>query len=38
MAGGIKDSGYIAQLERTQVECLVLVGGGNFQELALYKI
>ena len=37
-AGGIEDSGYIAQLERTiasQADCLVLVGGGNFQELAL---
>ena len=37
-AGGIEDSGYIAQLQRTiasQADCLVLVGGGNFQELAL---
>lgn len=38
IGGDIEDSGYIAQLERTiasQADCLVLVGGGNFQELAL---
>eukprot|EP00731_Ephydatia_muelleri_P030623 Em0022g137a len=38
VAGSIEDSGYIAQLERTvasHADCLVLVGGGNFQELAL---
>ena len=34
----IENSGYIAALQRTlasQAECLVLAGGGNFQELAM---
>ena len=38
--GGIKDNGYIAALQRTiasRAECLVLVGGGNFQRLVLYE-
>ncbi len=37
-AGGQNTSGYIAALQRTiasQAECLVLMGGGNFQEMAL---
>ncbi len=37
-AGGQKNGGYIAALQRTiasQAECLVLMGGGNFQEMAL---
>lgn len=35
---GLENDGYIAALQRTlasQAECLVLVGGGNFQELAM---
>ena len=38
--GGIIDSSYIAALQRTlasRAECLVLVGGGMFQELTLRK-
>ena len=38
--GGIVDSSYIAALQRTlasKAECLVLVGGGMFQELAMRK-
>ena len=37
-AGGMENSGYIAALQRTlasRAKCLVLVGGGNFQDLAL---
>ena len=37
-AKGLENSGYIAALQRTlasQAECLVLAGGGNFQELAV---
>ena len=37
-ANGIINPGYIAALQRiiaTRADCLVLVGGGNFQELAL---
>lgn len=37
-AGGVTNKGYIAALQRTiasQAECLVLLGGGNFQNLAL---
>ena len=36
--GGVENSGYIAALQRTlasRAKCLVLVGGGNFQDLAL---
>lgn len=36
--GGVKNNGYIAALQRTlasRAKCLVLVGGGSFQELAL---
>ena len=40
-AGGITNSGYIAALQRTiasQADCLVLImGGGNFQDLALQE-
>ena len=35
---GIENSGYIAALQRTlasRAECLILVGGGTFQDLAL---
>ena len=35
---GVDNSGYIAALQRTlasRAECLVLVGGGNFQTIAL---
>ena len=35
---GLETSGYIAALQRTlasQSECIVLAGGGNFQELAM---
>ena len=38
--GGIVDSSYIAALQRTlasSAECLVLVGGGMFQELTMRK-
>ena len=38
--GGIVDGSYIAALQRTlasRAECLVLVGGGMFQELAMRK-
>ena len=38
--GGIVDSSYIAALQRTlasRAECLVLVGGGMFQELTMRK-
>ena len=37
-AKGHENSGYIAAIQRTlasQAECLVLAGGGNFQELAM---
>lgn len=36
--GGIEDKGYIAALQRTlasRAECLVMIGGGSFQELAI---
>ena len=36
--GGVKNNGYIAALQRTlasRAKCLILVGGGNFQDLAL---
>ena len=36
--GGVENSGYIAALQRTlasRAKCLILVGGGNFQDLAL---
>lgn len=36
--GGIENSGYIAALQRTlasRAKCLILVGGGTFQDLAL---
>ena len=36
--GGVEHSGYISALQRTlasRAKCLVLVGGGNFQDLAL---
>ena len=36
--GGVKDAAYIAALQRTlasRADCLILVGGGNFQSLAL---
>jgi Zn-dependent oligopeptidase len=36
--GGVENSGYIAALQRTlasRAKCLVLVGGGTFQDLAL---
>ena len=36
--GGVEHSGYIAALQRTlasRAKCLILVGGGNFQDLAL---
>ena len=39
-SGGIEDSSYIAALQRTlasKAECLILVGGGMFQELTLRK-
>ena len=39
-AGGIDESSYIAALQRTlasKAECLVLVGGGMFQELTMRK-
>ena len=38
--GGVGDSSYIAALQRTlasKSECLILVGGGMFQELAMKK-
>ena len=38
--GGIVDSSYVAALQRTlasRAECLVLVGGGMFQELTMRK-
>ena len=38
--GGIEDSSYIAALQRTlasKAECLILVGGGMFQELTMRK-
>ena len=38
--GGIDDNGYIAALQRTiasRADCLVLMGGGNFQRLAVYE-
>ena len=38
--GGIVDSSYIAALQRTvasKAECLILVGGGMFQELTMRK-
>ena len=38
--GGIVDSSYIAALQRTlasKTECLILVGGGMFQELTMRK-
>ena len=37
---GIEDRGYIAALQRTiasRADCLVLVGGGHFLELALHE-
>lgn len=37
-SGGVEHSGYIAALQRTlasRAKCLVLAGGGNFQDLAL---
>ena len=37
-ANGVTNQGYIAALQRviaSRADCLVLVGGGNFQELAL---
>ena len=36
--GGVENSGYIAALQRTlasRAKCLILVGGGTFQDLAL---
>ena len=36
--GGVENGGYIAALQRTlasRAKCLILVGGGNFQDLAL---
>ena len=39
-SGGIEDSSYIAALQRTlasRAECLILVGGGMFQELTMKK-
>jgi hypothetical protein len=39
-AGGVTDRGYIAALQRTiasRAKCLVLMGGGNFQYLALLE-
>ena len=36
--GGIQDRGYIAALQRTiasRADCLILMGGGNFQSLTL---
>lgn len=39
-AGGVTDRGYIAALQRTiasRAKCLVLMGGGNFQDLALLE-
>ena len=36
--GGIENSAYIAALQRTlasRADCLILVGGGNFQSIAL---
>lgn len=36
--GGIEDKSYIAALQRTlasRAECLVMIGGGSFQELAI---
>ena len=38
VTGGIQDRGYIAALQRTiasQADCLILMGGGDFQALAL---
>ena len=38
--GGIEDSSYIAALQCTlasRAECLILVGGGMFQELTMKK-
>ena len=38
--GGVEDSSYIAALQRTlasKSECLILVGGGMFQELTMKK-
>ena len=38
VTGGVKDAAYIAALQRTlasRADCLILVGGGNFQSLAL---
>ena len=39
-AGGVANRGYIAALQRTiasQAKCLVLMGGGTFQDLALQE-
>lgn len=39
-AGGVTDRGYIAALQRTissKAKCLILMGGGNFQDLALQE-
>lgn len=39
-AGGVTDRGYIAALQRTiasRAQCIVLMGGGNFQYLALLE-
>ena len=36
--GGVKDAAYLAALQRTlasRADCLILMGGGNFQSLAL---
>lgn len=38
--GGVSDRGYIAALQRTiasRAKCLILLGGGNFQDLALLE-
>ena len=37
-AGGVEDKGYIAALQRTlasRADCLVMIGGGSFQDLAM---
>ena len=39
-SGGITDTGYIAMLQRniaTEADCLILMGGGSFQQVAAYQ-
>ena len=39
-SGGITEMGYIAMLQRniaTEADCLILMGGGSFQQVAAYQ-